>query len=96
MTSMELAALLALPAMEPPDGMTPDFDDPPNENTLAWVVMTFCMVVATTFFGLRLYAGTWKTKKVRPEEGIRALLFRCVERADETAVLITKGHLLQS
>lgn len=69
MSSTDLAALLASPAMEAPDGVTPDFDSPPNENTLAWFVTTFCMVVATTFFLLRLYAGTWKTKEVRLEEG---------------------------
>lgn len=69
MSSNELAALLASPAMEPPDGVTPDFDNPPNKNSLAWFVTTLCMVVATIFFCLRLYAVTWKTKKVRPEEG---------------------------
>lgn len=69
MNSTELAALLALPAMEAPDGIAPDYDDPPNKNGLAWFVTTFCMVIATTFNCLRLYARTWKTKEVRREEG---------------------------
>lgn len=69
----ELAALLASPAMEAPDGVTPDFDNPPNANGLAWFVTTFCMVITTSSLCLRLYARTWKTKQVRIEEGTNSI-----------------------
>ncbi|KAL2018125.1 hypothetical protein VTK56DRAFT_1255 [Thermocarpiscus australiensis] len=39
----QLAALLAAPALEPPLGVTADFDNLPNQNGLAWFVTTFCM-----------------------------------------------------
>lgn len=69
MDATELAALLASPAMAAPDGVTPDFDNPPNRNVLAMFVQTFCTVLATIFLCLRLYAGVWKKREIRPEDG---------------------------
>lgn len=69
MNSTELAALLASPAMQAPDGITPNFDNPPNENVLAWIITSFCMAVGSIFFLLRLYARGWKNKEIRTEEG---------------------------
>lgn len=82
MDATELAALLASPAMQAPDGVTPNFDNPPNENALAWFVTTICMVVATIFLCLRLYAVTWKTKELRVEEGKAPLVTRILMRSD--------------
>lgn len=36
MTSEALEALLAAPVLEPPAGVTANFDNPPNRNGLAW------------------------------------------------------------
>lgn len=59
----ELAALLATPALPPPDGVTPNFDNPPNQNALAWVVTTLCMVVSTLCVCLRVFTRIWVVKK---------------------------------
>ncbi|RAK95362.1 uncharacterized protein BO80DRAFT_419179 [Aspergillus ibericus CBS 121593] len=68
MSPEALAKLLAEPALAAPSGVTPNFDNPPNSNTLAWVVTTFCTVVATICFLLRLFARIWLDKKLRVEE----------------------------
>lgn len=63
-----LAELLAAPALPAPEGVTPDFDNPPNKNGLAWFVTTFCMVVATMCLFLRIIVRLWLEKKLRVEE----------------------------
>ncbi|KAK8191963.1 hypothetical protein HDK77DRAFT_62183 [Phyllosticta capitalensis] len=70
MSSEAIEAILAQPALAAPEGVTPDFDNPPNENALAWFVTTFCMVVATTFFLFRLYGRIFVDKKFRVEEAL--------------------------
>lgn len=65
----KLAALLASPALQPPPGVTPDFDDPANNNGLAWFVLTSCMAVATVCFLLRAYARIYLQRKLHMEEG---------------------------
>ena len=65
----ELEALLAAPALPPPEGVTPNFDSPPNRNGLAWFVTTLCIVVTTLCLLLRAYSRTWKVRKLHREEG---------------------------
>lgn len=69
MSSEALAELLAAPALAAPEGVTPDFENPPNSNGLAWFVTSICMVVATACVCLRLFARVWIDKKIRVEEG---------------------------
>lgn len=69
MSPEALAALLNAPALPPPEGVTPNFDNPSNANGLAWFVTTFCMVVATMCLLLRLYVRCFLEKKFRMEEG---------------------------
>jgi hypothetical protein len=73
LSSEALAELLAQPALSPPPGVTPDFDNPPNSNCLAWFVTTLCMVIATLCLFLRLFSRCWLEKKLRVEEGICGL-----------------------
>ncbi|GAA92593.1 hypothetical protein AKAW_10707 [Aspergillus luchuensis IFO 4308] len=54
MSPEALATLLDEPALAAPSGVTANFDNPPNSNTLAWVVTTFCTVGA--YWGTA-YAG---------------------------------------
>lgn len=68
MSSEALAKLLNAPALAPPEGVTPNFDNPPNANGLAWFVTTFCMVVATLCLLLRIYVRLFLEKKFRAEE----------------------------
>lgn len=70
-----LAEILAAPALPPPAGVTPIFDNPPNHNTLAWFVTTMCMVVATLCLFLRAYVKIWIDKRFRVEEGTLGSLF---------------------
>lgn len=79
MSSKELEALLAAPALEPPPGVTANFDNPPNRNGLAWGVTTVCTVILTLCLLIRLYARTWMEKKLRVEEGNIYLYFSLEE-----------------
>lgn len=71
----QLAALLAAPALEPPPGVTADFDNPPNQNGLAWFVTTFCMVISTLCLFVRLYAKVWVRRETRIEEILMVLAY---------------------
>ena len=64
----ELEALLAAPALPPPDGVTPNFDDPENQNGLAMFVFTFCTIIATLCLLIRSYARFWVERKFQLEE----------------------------
>ncbi|KAJ5525201.1 hypothetical protein N7494_011851 [Penicillium frequentans] len=68
MSAEALATLLAQPALPAPPGVTPNFDNPPKSNTIAWVVTTLCLVIATICLSLRLFARVWLEKKMRAEE----------------------------
>ncbi|KAJ4191816.1 hypothetical protein NW759_016656 [Fusarium solani] len=68
MSQEQLEKLLAAPALEPPPGVTPEFDNPPNGNVLAWGVTTFCMIIATLCLFLRAYGRLWLERKVFVEE----------------------------
>lgn len=69
MSPGELDALLKAPALEPPAGVTPDFDNPPNGNAYSWGITTVCMVIATVCLCLRWYVRIWLDRKVRVEDG---------------------------
>lgn len=73
LSQQELEKLLAAPALDPPPGVDPEFDNPPNGNNLAWGVTTFCMVVATLCLLLRAYGRLWLERKVFVEEGMYVL-----------------------
>lgn len=45
-----------MPAMTPPPGVDPNFDNPHNQNTMALAVMSVCLAVSTIAIALRLYA----------------------------------------
>ncbi|KAJ9143510.1 Integral membrane protein PTH11 [Pleurostoma richardsiae] len=75
LSSDQLAALLDAPALEPPSGVTAEFDNPPNENVLAWFVTTFCMVISTLCLFVRLYAKLWVLRKIRAEEVLMVLAY---------------------
>ncbi|KAK0119463.1 hypothetical protein ONS95_010911 [Cadophora gregata] len=71
----EVAAILSTPALAPPPGVTPNFNEPPNKNALAWFVTTTCMVVATLCVLLRGYAKIWLTRKIEIEEVLMVLAY---------------------
>lgn len=73
MSPEALAELLAAPALPAPAGVTPDFDNPSNRNGLAWIITTFCMVIATMCLLLRGFTRIWLERKIRVEEGQQAI-----------------------
>lgn len=69
MSQEELDALLAAPALDPPPGVTPNFENPPNKNGLAVAVTTLCIVISTLCLFLRAYVRMWREKTIHKEEG---------------------------
>lgn len=66
-----LEALLDSPAMPAPEGVTPNFENPPNQNGLGMTVLTLCLVFSTICVCLRMYARVYLLRKVQIEEGER-------------------------
>lgn len=58
---------LSAPAIAAPDGVTPDFENPPNQNAVAWGLLTLMMVVSTACVGLRGWAKSLN-QRVRVED----------------------------
>lgn len=58
-----------MPAMVAPEGETANFENPPNENTMAMVIITVTLVIATLCIMLRAYGRVYLLRKVGIEEG---------------------------
>ncbi|KXX79396.1 hypothetical protein MMYC01_204045 [Madurella mycetomatis] len=69
-------AILAMPALEPPPGVTPNFENPPNQNGLAHGVMATCLTVTTFCLMLRTYLAV-ASKKVKATEVLILCAFGC-------------------
>ena len=61
-------ALLSSPALAAPDGVTPNFNNPPNNNALAHGVIAACIAVASLCLLLRIYAQVYLSRGVKPED----------------------------
>lgn len=59
---------LDMPALQPPDGVTPNFDNPPNYNTSGYALCSFFLAVGSIAVILRTYARVFCAKKVRLED----------------------------
>ncbi|OTA83401.1 hypothetical protein M434DRAFT_36766 [Hypoxylon sp. CO27-5] len=59
---------LDMPALQPPDGVTPNFDNPPNYNTSGYGLCSFFLAVGSIAVILRTYARVFCAKKVRLED----------------------------
>ncbi|KAJ0108407.1 hypothetical protein J7T55_005384 [Diaporthe amygdali] len=53
---MSTSNVLDMPAMEPPPGVVPNFDNPSNQNTMALAIMSLCLTVTTVTVSLRFYS----------------------------------------
>ncbi|KAI1321023.1 hypothetical protein F5Y16DRAFT_405402 [Xylariaceae sp. FL0255] len=51
----QLQATLMLPAMDPPTGVQPDFENPKNENTIALIALVLCVALSALFLLIRIY-----------------------------------------
>lgn len=61
-------SILDGPALTPPAGVVPNFDDPPNSNTTARAIMAVCLTIGSIFFLLRTYSTWFVVKKPRMSE----------------------------
>ncbi|KAL2751907.1 hypothetical protein ACRALDRAFT_2064536, partial [Sodiomyces alcalophilus JCM 7366] len=75
MTPEELEGLLAAPALEPPPGVIPNFENPPNRNGLAVAVTTLCIAISTLCLFLRAYVRMWREKTIHKEEVLMFLSY---------------------
>ncbi|KAI1822462.1 hypothetical protein F4861DRAFT_550730 [Xylaria intraflava] len=65
-------AVLDGPALPPPPGVTPNFDNPPNESNIGILTNVVCLVTTGIVFGLRAYAKIFCVKKVQIEDYLAA------------------------
>ena len=63
-TPTQIEALLKGPALAPPNGVEPNFENPSNLNTACYAIILSCLVVTTTVLCLRLYTRVLIIRKV--------------------------------
>ncbi|PYH41044.1 uncharacterized protein BP01DRAFT_306909 [Aspergillus saccharolyticus JOP 1030-1] len=68
MSTSELATLLAQPALAAPEGVIPNFDNPPNHNNMAWGIITVCTIIATLCVFFRIHVRVWLDRSIRLED----------------------------
>lgn len=69
LTPEQLEALLNGPALAPPDGVIPNFDNPPNQTYIGAAVVPICLAATTIAVLLRVYARIFCVKKVGLPDG---------------------------
>lgn len=69
-------ALLNGPAMPPPDGIIPNFANPPNLNKEITFTLALCMSVATLLISIRMYTKMFIIRSVGHEDCKVPPLFR--------------------
>lgn len=67
-TPEQVQALSNGPAGAPPAGVTPEFDNPPNLNTLVTITMVFCVSFATLAVLIRMYTKVFLIRSVAYED----------------------------
>lgn len=81
LTQEELDAVLAGPAMPHPDGLEPNFEDPPNQNGLAIGVFTACTAVVVICLAIRLYAKIGLMRRAQTQEYLLVAAFVSLHHA---------------
>ncbi|RKU41627.1 hypothetical protein DL546_005339 [Coniochaeta pulveracea] len=77
LTPEQLAGVLAMPAMAPPDNEVSNFVNPPNQNGMAVAVMVLCIVVVVLCLITRAYARIFLLKRVQIQEYLILFAFVC-------------------
>lgn len=62
------AVLLEGPAIRPPKGVVPDFDNPPNQRIVGWIIVPLCSAISSIAMALRLYSRVVVLKKFMIED----------------------------
>jgi hypothetical protein len=53
---MSATNIMDMPAMKPPPGVIPVFDNPPNQNAMTLAILSVCLAVSIIAISLRLYS----------------------------------------
>lgn len=61
---------LSMPAMAAPQGVSPNFEHPGDQNGIAWITLTLMMVVSTLCVVLRVYGRVYLPKRIVIEDGM--------------------------
>ncbi|KAI1123811.1 hypothetical protein F5Y10DRAFT_251096 [Nemania abortiva] len=61
-------AILDGPGLIPPEGVIPNFDNPPNQNSLGLAVISVCLSISTLAFATAAYAKLYCMKKIHVED----------------------------
>jgi hypothetical protein len=69
-TPEEIEAILNGPALPPPNGTVPNFDNPPNNNPAGYAGLTIMLVIATMAIIFRFVARMSKTIRLQIEDGM--------------------------
>ncbi|KAI1387216.1 uncharacterized protein F4822DRAFT_405777 [Hypoxylon trugodes] len=77
LTSAELDQYLDKPALDPPDNIIPNFDDPPNKNYAAKVLLPLCLAITTIAILFRVYAKLFCVKKFEFPDILMLIGFGC-------------------
>lgn len=72
---MSTTDIMDLPAMKPPPGVVPEFDDPPNRNTMALAVISVCLGVTTIVVALRFYSRCAVLRRVQLQDYLLLVSF---------------------
>ncbi|KAI2618565.1 hypothetical protein GGS26DRAFT_380968 [Hypomontagnella submonticulosa] len=73
----QLEAFLNQPALQPPDNVIPNFENPPNRNDIAQAVVPFCLTITTIAVLLRIYARMFCVKKFELHDSLMVIAFGC-------------------
>ncbi|KAL5338238.1 hypothetical protein BJX70DRAFT_215430 [Aspergillus crustosus] len=86
------------PALKPPEGITPQFNNPPNRNGLAIAVLSTCAVFATICCFLRGYARVVLLRKLQTEELLVIIAYACFWGATycTLALIKTPGYFVHT
>ncbi|GAB1319644.1 hypothetical protein MFIFM68171_09854 [Madurella fahalii] len=84
------------PALAPPAGIIPNFDNPPNQNELARGVLIACASIATICLVLRAYGRFYLLREVSAEDVMVVLAYGCFWGAVNStfAMIDTPGYFV--
>jgi hypothetical protein len=69
--------LLNGPGLPPPTGIDSNFDNPPNQNAIAYASLIICIIACVVFICLAAYTKIIHMKRVRLEDGNHFLWLYC-------------------
>ena len=74
-TPTQIETLLNGPALPPPNGVEPNFENPSNLNTACYAIILSCLVATATVLCLRLYTRALIIRKVTLDDCAAMLPF---------------------